>query len=131
MMADDDREQLLRKSQETDEAFQKLITPLRQADQAHARIIKVLIVVVTILMLVVLACAYGLVRINHNSQQLAKVTALCEQRNESNKVQRDLWDFILAIPPTTPQTDQQKENRRLFILKLDDAFKHVDCSLKG
>jgi type VI protein secretion system component VasF len=131
MMADDDREQLLRKSQETDEAFQKLIAPLRQADKAHSRIIKVLIIVVTILMLTVLVCAYSLVRINQNSHQLAKVTALCEARNDSNKVQRDLWDFILAIPPTTPQTDTQKKNRELFIAKLDDAYKHVDCSLKG
>jgi uncharacterized membrane protein YidH (DUF202 family) len=85
MMADDDREQLLRKSQETDEAFQKLIAPLRQADKAHSRIIKVLIVVVTILMLVVLMCAYGIVRINQNSKQLAKVTALCEARNDWHK----------------------------------------------
>jgi predicted CoA-binding protein len=88
-------------------------------------------VVVTILMLVVLMCAYGIVRINQNSKQLAKVTALCEARNDSNKVQRDLWDFILSIPPTTPQTDTQKKNRQLFIAKLDDAYKHVDCSLKG
>jgi hypothetical protein len=128
---DQDRERLLKNSQETDEAFSKLIAPLRKADQAHARIIKVLIIVVTILMLVVLTCAYGLVRINQNAKQLAKITALCEARNDSNTVQRDLWNFILAIPPTTPQTEQQKENRRLFILKLDEAFKHVDCSLKG
>lgn len=128
-MNNDERDHLLEQSVETDVAFEKLIAPLRKADIAHGRIIKVLIIVITALLLMMLTISYALVRIYQNAHSLAKVTALCEKTNEANQTQRDLWDFILSIPPSSPQTDEQKQNRAEFVVRLDKAFAQKDCSL--
>lgn len=113
----------------TDEAFETLIAPLRRADVAHARIIKILIGVITAMSLIVLGLTYSLVRIDANSKGLAKVTALCEKTNESNAIQLDLWNFILSVPPSTPPTAAQAQIRREFEQRINKAFAQKDCNL--
>lgn len=128
-LSDEHHAELERRSLATDAQMQVLLAPLIRADKSHRRIIRGLIVVVTVLCLTNLWNTYNYVRIQDNTKSLTKVSQLCEINNETRKGERELWDFILNIPPTTPQTPDQTANRVKFIALLDKLYKLRDCSL--
>lgn len=52
----------------------------------------------------------------------------CNSGNEFRKDNLELWQHILAIPPTTPQTDEQIRTREEFTTFINNTFAPRDCS---
>lgn len=59
----------------------------------------------------------------HNQQ-----VATCLLSNEARAKNRQLWDYILKIPPTQPQTEQQKVRVAEFRDFMNGTFAPRDCS---
>jgi hypothetical protein len=128
-VSENHHDDLVQRSEATDEALALVVEPLVRADAAHRRIMRVLIVVSTVLALAILALTFTMNEVITNSRGLAKIEDICKANNEAKSVEKGLWDFILGIPPSTPQTQQQIDNRKIFTQKIAEAYKPRDCNI--
>lgn len=65
----------------------------------------------------------------HNTAYKASTAVVnCKASNQSRIIQTRLWEYILAIPSQSPQTDAQRAQVATFRSFLADAFKPIDCS---
>lgn len=63
----------------------------------------------------------------HVNAQNAHTT--CVSGNESRKLNRELWQYVLSVPPSTPQTADQLKVRQQFQVYIDKTFAPRDCDV--
>ena len=89
--------------------------------------------VLDVILSIALIALYGQ---THDAAQLAKQASSaqvvsCRAGNEARSLQTQLWNTILAFPPTTSETPAQAQEREKrvteFRLYIKDAFAQQDC----
>lgn len=72
------------------------------------------------------------VEVNHASDKAAQVhsqqVATCLSTNEGRKLNVQLWDYVLSIPPSRPRTEEQDKRIADFRVFLHKTFAPRDCS---
>jgi hypothetical protein len=131
-MSLDDRNAELNKQLEVN-PIDKTIDTLLKADQRNRRHILLLTLSLIFDLVLSVVLAFGW----HNNHNLAiraetnrdAIIRNCETSNESRAKNKQLWTYILNLPPSNGQTvtpDQQKriDNFKVFV---DDTFAQRDC----
>ena len=89
------------------------LTGLRRLGETHQRIIRILATVVALqlVLFVIVAVIAWEAKSGSDAAQTASTQARinCLAGNQSRSVQRDLWNYVLALPPSTEETPSQKK----------------------
>lgn len=56
------------------------------------------------------------------------IVSRCEATNEGRARNKELWDYLLGVPPTEPRTPQEQAALDGFAQKVDQTFAPSDCS---
>jgi len=93
---------------------------------ARLKIVSTILIFVVVVLAVVVAgltYTYGKLDRTQETQQ-----DRCELNNRNKAGERELWAFILGIPPTTPQTPTQDANRAKLAEIINRVYAESDCS---
>lgn len=100
---------------------------------AKARKLQVRILLVSVILDILLTVGLTVVSIKtsdvaHLAQSNREaVFANCQTSNDSRHNNRILWDYLLALPPEQPQSDQQKLQIAKFKEFVATTFAERDC----
>lgn len=120
-------------------AFGEDIRALKQTGKTNRQLIKAL--AVSIAFDIMLSVGFGWVAFraddaSHKAADATSATAqaaqrartTCESANVARKANLDLWLYVLALPPTSPQSEAQRQRAADFRVYVTKVFAPRDCS---
>lgn len=123
-------DRLDRKKAELDKKLAQ--TDLTKAVEAlfkEARRSKIRQIVLTISVILDLVLTVGLFQAYHRIDTNREyIKTDCYSRNESRANNKEIWGYLLAVPPEKPRTSIEQKFFDEFKQKIDDTFAPKDCT---